>query len=571
MDAPGPTRNANVARILLSLSLLLFLAYLAHLRPTRWFGLMSDDAEYFSSAKALAQGQGYIFPVLPGNPPETKYPVLYPWLLSVVWKLGPAFPSNVAVSIGLTALFACWFLVGMFELLREMKGVGHWAALAIVVLCAFDAYFVLFSGLLLSDLPFMALAITAALLGDRALRAEKPLLEAGLTGGLAGCSLLMRSIGLAVLAGVVVTGLLRRSFRQLAAFGVASVPFLATALWFMRPVQNSAVSSLQGASALPGWRQTLIYNTSYTKMWQLCVPNLHAFLMVVRGNIEQFLLMPASYLITPTLNIGDGRAMNALGTVVGVFCLAGVIRQACRDQWRTIHFIFVFYLAILIFWNYPILDRLLLLFFPLFAMGLWIEGKHLGKLVVAKLRTSGPYAERIVAGLLGAALLMLAGTLALNWIRGYRPQLESIARDRAEALRQTMPLYAWIRRHTPRDAVIVSFADARLYLYTDRHAVAPIAFSTQYAYSLDRKDFQPDLDHITDAAVAVGACYWLDAADDFEAVRFPAADARPRIAEVLTGMPEVMRSDDGSVRLYNISSLTHQSQAACALPDAGSN
>ena len=52
-----------------------------------WFGQFHDDSIYLSSAKALAAGQGYIMPSVPGEPAQTKYPLLYPWLLSLIWSI----------------------------------------------------------------------------------------------------------------------------------------------------------------------------------------------------------------------------------------------------------------------------------------------------------------------------------------------------------------------------------------------------------------------------------------------------------------------------------------------------
>jgi len=121
MAAKKPARNAALPWIFLAGILALFLVYLAWLHPTNWFGRIGDDAFFFGSAKALAQGHGYIIPSLPGNPPQTKYPVLYPWLLSGVWKWNPSFPSNLVLGVSLTAFFSCWFLVAAFALLRKLK------------------------------------------------------------------------------------------------------------------------------------------------------------------------------------------------------------------------------------------------------------------------------------------------------------------------------------------------------------------------------------------------------------------------------------------------------------------
>ena len=52
--------------ICLAGTLVLFLLCLAPLHPTNWFGIYRDDALYFSSAKALAEGQG-LYPFKPSG------------------------------------------------------------------------------------------------------------------------------------------------------------------------------------------------------------------------------------------------------------------------------------------------------------------------------------------------------------------------------------------------------------------------------------------------------------------------------------------------------------------------
>ena len=79
----------------------------------------------------------------------------------------------------------------------------------------------------MSDLPFMALALTAALAGDRAMRSESRVALAAFAGALAGLSMMMRSIGIAVVAGILVAAIYRRTFRQLATFCLGAAPFFA--------------------------------------------------------------------------------------------------------------------------------------------------------------------------------------------------------------------------------------------------------------------------------------------------------------------------------------------------------
>src|SRR5262249_36501777 len=65
-------------------------------------GESHDDAIYVTTAKALAEGEGYRQMFLPGAPPQTKYPPLYPALLAGLWKLWPDFPANLMLLKGLS-------------------------------------------------------------------------------------------------------------------------------------------------------------------------------------------------------------------------------------------------------------------------------------------------------------------------------------------------------------------------------------------------------------------------------------------------------------------------------------
>ena len=250
--------------------------------------------------------------------------------------------------------------------------------------------------------------------------------------------------------------------------------------------------------------------------------------------------------------------MNALGAFVGSPSLAGLLRQARGQEWKPIHFIFVFYLAVVLLWNYPIMDRFLLLFLPFFIMGVWIEGKRLSGLVFAKLRSAGPVGERVLAGIAAAGLATLVVLMAWNCVVGYRPQLKSISAERSEdhatntaGLRLDSRAYRTGSRHRGcgrHDSVPVYESPGR---GPDRFFDRRIC-TREIAGRLER-----DLDHITDTAVALGACYWLTSQNDFEMLDFPTTEAQDRVAQLTAGLPQVSRSEDGRTRLYDASSLSH--------------
>src|SRR4051794_35516089 len=68
------------------------------------FGDLHDDSVYFASAKSLAGGGGYRIESLPGEPAQTKYPPLYPLLLSTAWRIDPNFPANLPIAAWLSWL-----------------------------------------------------------------------------------------------------------------------------------------------------------------------------------------------------------------------------------------------------------------------------------------------------------------------------------------------------------------------------------------------------------------------------------------------------------------------------------
>jgi hypothetical protein len=122
-------------------------------------GVFHDDGIYVSTAKALAEGRGYSLINLPGAPAQTKYPPLYPAVLSIIWKLCPTFPDNLiymqfitllsgAATVGLAYLYMVRF--GYFS-----RGV----VLGAGALTLTSIFYLYFCTLTLSELPFALLVV----------------------------------------------------------------------------------------------------------------------------------------------------------------------------------------------------------------------------------------------------------------------------------------------------------------------------------------------------------------------------------------------------------------------------
>ncbi len=534
--------------VILAAILAAFVGYARSLHPENNFGRYHDDTVYFSAARALAAGQGYTLPSLPAPgavaAPQSKYPSLYPWLLSWVWRWKPLFPQNVRLALQLTLLFACWFLIASFCWLRAW--LGEWAALVCVALTALHPHFLALSGAVLSEVPFMALAMTAIAWHDLVSENERIWAPLGI-GLLAGAAAGIRSVGAAVVLGLAAAAVSRKRYRHAVLICLAAAPVVAATL----PAGSIVLPG--GAAASLGWRQTWLYYTSYWAFWKLSVPSWPVFREMVQSNVKDLLVTPASQcLFPPPAALGPfGGALLCIVLTAGI--AAGIIRKARRQGWQSIHWVLLFYLPVTLVWNYPIMSRFLVPFLPLFYAGAWMEGVHLASMVRKTLGQGGELAEKIIAGLIAAGLAGTASAAAAAYMNDSRARLREDGKQRAALQKQKAEAYHWITTHTGTSAKILASEDICLYLYTGRQAVWPLAFTTAPFYETDTRDLQQQLDHWTDVGRTIGARYWLAVDGDYyiEAV---SPLVRDKMAASQAALPEVFRSSAGAVRVYDLSS-----------------
>ena len=526
--------------LLLAVLLGLMLAYTAWLHPAERFGLYHDDTLYFTSAQALATGQGYILPSLPGQPRQSKYPVLYSWLLSWIWRWNPSFPVNVLPAAWLSALFGCVYLVAAYWLLGGLGGFGPAPSLAIVALCAFHPVFLYLAGAVLSDMLFSALALGAMAAAQLALE-EHPRLAALVAAGLlAGLATATRTLGVAVIAGMVAIALYRRLWHRALAIAALAAPFVLLAVAF-----RAAQTAPDGP---PGWRQNWLYYTSYGQFWKVCVPNFQVLQDMVAANIRYWLEGIPGNTLFPTLGEGSSMAGGMLQITLAVAILSGVVRQARQHGWKPVHAAFALYSAGTWLWNYALMDRFLLPFLPLLYAGLWTEAKHMAAVLRRSTRSG---AEKAIAGVLALGLAAIGILAVREYAFGYRTQLRDLGPRRAQLGREKQEAYDWIRARTAPATRLIAYEDAALYLYTGRQSVRPVAFSTEAFYRKDESILARDLDRIFDTPKAIQARYWLMSDDDFR-LETGTPRIRERIASIQATLPVVFQSSGGRVRIYEL-------------------
>jgi hypothetical protein len=206
-------------------------------------GAFHDDARYLLLARSVAEGTGYRFVLLPGMPAGTHFPPAFPLVLAAIWKVAPAFPANVMLFKLLNALMLPIAAFAAFVFARDRAGLAPWVATGVAVAFAGSVPVLFLDGLLFSEPLFIAAMLGALMFAERAVRRPGGAGEGG--GSLAGLAFvagmaigavtMIRTIGIALGAGIAVALLLRRQWRELALATAGIALFVVPwQLWTMR-------------------------------------------------------------------------------------------------------------------------------------------------------------------------------------------------------------------------------------------------------------------------------------------------------------------------------------------------
>lgn len=556
-----PVWRRYVPWLVLPLILASFGVAVIRLHPSNFFGYTEDDSIYFSSAKALADGKGYVLASFPGAPAATKYPVLYPWMLSWVWRAVPSFPANLTYAIAISVAFGAFYITVAFFFLRRLHGISQSEALLLTAFCALHPLVLFYSGSVLSDIPFAAFALGALLLADIALGKKASYAVVVCVGLLAGLAMLMRVFGVPIAAGIGLAFCVRRSWRSLVIFLASVMPFFG-ALVSQVVFTRLAASPVPGAVASsPAWIHTWTYYTSYTGAWKDAVPTFAVLLAMLKNNAIVLLCTPGSYLIYPRPGT-ETLAETLLTAVVTVFVLKGILREARHSPWKPIHLALPFYALLVLCWNYPQSDRFFIPFLPLCAAGIWLECKCIVSLVRASLSADQAITDRVLAVAFCLVMAVFVCAVAVNYAGGIRSASAEKSKERAALLAEKREAYSWLSRSASANARLTAYEDAAAYLYTGRPALRPFTFTTDEYYEPAR--LQTDLDHIADVSRAVGADYWIVSDDDYDVGwRDAYVKGSIRMKQMTQDLPLVFISRHGRVRIYSLTCVNHPDKPRC--------
>lgn len=406
---------------------------LAHPRVA---GFYHDDAIYLSTAHSLARGDGLRLEGVPGTPAATKYPPLYPLLLSGVWTAHEIFPDNLRAlkAVNAVALAACVPVFGLW--LARSTDLTRRERLAAILLTASAPGFLSFTDVVLAEPVFMLLCLGAlAALATASIGWRQTLMAAVL----ASLAFLTRSVGVAMILGVLVFAW-RRSSRLGLMTATAGLALCGPWLLWRR------------AAAIPD-NELLWYYVRYEESaWLGIVADPQTAWRVLTTNVAQLGSETAR-----VWGLGSGWL------VVGVLPFAAVgSLELLRDRrHRLLAFFVLAYSAIVVGHPFPF-ARYLVPLTP-FVMTAVVIGAHR---LSARI---GPIAWTAIAltALVHGGWLVHFSSIVPTGGHGEfgRPlPYRWTGFDRTAT---------WLREHTPGDAVVASGHDQLYALYTGRKGVRP--------------------------------------------------------------------------------------------------
>jgi hypothetical protein len=416
-------------------------------------GAFHDDGIYVITAKALAQGQGYRLIYLPNSPIQTKYPILYPALLAVVWKLWPTFPDNLllmkwlsllcgAATVGLSYLYVLRF--GYFS--RAIAGISG-------LICATSPIFLYFSTQTLSEIPFALLVILALWAFDAQM--EEPShqgIRQFFLGVLLALPFLCRSIGVTLVFAALLIQYYRGRPLRWMALGMATV-MLPWFIWM--------------GAGLGAWNRDPIsgYYTDYLSWWATMGGGL-AF-RIISQNLLNFLASTTAVSLE-----GFAEILNSINSWVRLFLLffMGSIPLITLitelRTWRLLPFFMMAYFLLILLWPWypsrflvPILPFLLCYFFQ--GLSNFISRWKIIKFYLLPV---------------GLSLVVAANLTLLYWhgqeTRKFGYPYVGLQQDPA-SWDSYKDIFQWLKTHSQPEDVIASMEDPMIFLYTGRRAIRP--------------------------------------------------------------------------------------------------
>ena len=417
--------------------------------------LSGDNAEFITLARSLAQGEGLSHINSPDSQPATKYPFGFPVLLA---PLAWAFPGDWAsMKVWVLVLFAMGMGV-LYQLAKERVGVLP--GLAVVALsivlgksylthgptgAAYGPLLLHYAHQVMSEVPYLTFSLLALWLVERGIGREGLKGNWWLVGGFA-CTVwayYIRTVGIALVAAVVVYLLLRRDFRRCSLFGGA-----AFVCWLPWTLRNQAVGG--GGVYI---KQLFMVNPHHPERGLL---DLDGFVDRFIGLAHRYLTQELPYSLVPFFD-GTETIFHPAPLLLIAFAIAATVLCIKRGEHLLFLLYAAFFMGIVLLWPWPG-DRFLVPIVPvLVLLGVWavlqmrdrLAGGRVGKFVVW-----GCFLAYVIGQVGGVKCLAdyAVADYPPPWLRYYQAG-------------------QWLKVNAPEDAIVLCRKGYWMYIVSGRRCV----------------------------------------------------------------------------------------------------
>jgi Gpi18-like mannosyltransferase len=481
-----PVRNkANLRKLALALLLAgAFTLYLASITRAS-FGYYHDDGIYVTTAKSLATGEGYRIISLPEAPAQTKYPPLYPFLLSLIWRMYPHFPENLTPMIIMSALTTVGCLLLTWLYLTRRGYASGWQALIVIGLTAFNWRTINISTGIYSEMLYTMLTITVLYMAEEEGQEESDYWRGAALGVLMGLAILARTAAITLVIAIVVYFLIHRKLKRvLLPVVIASIFLTAWLAW--AHFSRTASDALNAA-----------YYTDYFKHLRNVIADLQqqhgdksrlaVILRIIGGNAFTGLLVMIP-LVCLGMNYQDHadqyQAINLLwlGMLSSIFVLVvSGFRRGLVERIPLLHIYVVLYLAMHLLLPFGSYDRYLMPLLPFLFVFLITEIDWLARLVRREISARGEWARNLSAGFLALVLIAITILAFRNYVEGVYRAVSSSKTAYVDRARPDVEAIQWISMHTDSSDVLVCDRDPMYYLYSERKATRFTTFKPAFS------------------------------------------------------------------------------------------
>jgi hypothetical protein len=415
-------------------------------------GVYHDDGIYIATAKAIAEGKGYRLIDLPGEPPQTKYPFLYPAILTLLWRLWPVFPDNLLLLQAFSLVCTASSIAIAFLYLVRFGYFSTAEAVSATVISATSPVVLYFATQTLSEPLFGLLLVCGLWCTEAALQSSTPIgrstaVRYGVTIAL---SFLTRVVAAPVIAvaSLLVLWRKRNVWLLIGAGSCAS-------LWLLWIVTHSVES-------VPGDDIAAYYTIApYIGWWSQGASNL---INVPAQNCLSLLL---STITVPMPAFGPVGPHNLwIVPVLGVTTWWSVA-MAWFDRPGLVTSLAA-YVGLILLWPWPP-GRFLVPLIPLLLVFL-VRGINRTAMTLPRFARNSLLAVLVAAATLSNLAVLRADVVSTR--RSGYPAYPRIKHD-LPTWNHFEQLFRWVRQHSSANDVLASGLDSMLFLYTDRQAIRP--------------------------------------------------------------------------------------------------